>query len=55
MTQNSWVKPPEDWTTLELFNYCVALRMISPDEKFEDWKHDRPDLLKMVKEDIASN
>ena len=46
---------PENWTTTELFEYCQTLHIISSDDKFEDWMYDRPDLLQLVKNDIANN
>lgn len=46
---------PENWTTTELFEYCQTLHIISPDDKFEDWMYDRPDLLQLVKNDIQNN
>lgn len=55
MTELEDVLNPENWTTSELFNYCQVLSIIAPDEEFENWKHNRTDLLRMVKDDIANN
>ena len=46
---------PEDWTTSELFDHLIGSSIIHPDDKFEDWMHDRADMVKMVKEDIENN
>lgn len=45
----------EDWGTIELFTYLTSMSVIHPDEEFEDWKHDRADMVRMVKEDIQNN
>lgn len=43
------------WTTAELFDYAIATSLISPDEVFEDWMHDRPDLYEMVQDELNNN
>lgn len=40
----------ESWAATELFEYLVDNYVISDDESFEDWKHDRTDMLKLCKE-----
>lgn len=45
---------PGDWTTTELFDYCTSNYLISSDDIFEDWMHDRTDLLVIVKNDIEN-
>lgn len=40
------------WTTSELFEYAKDVGLIADDEVFENWMHDRPDLLKMVNNDL---
>lgn len=40
---------PGTWTTIELFSFLITMKVISDDEKFEEWKHDRTDMLAMVK------
>lgn len=42
----------EEWTAAELFEYLRGNFIIDPDENFEDWKHDRTDMIKRVKEDM---
>lgn len=37
----------ESWTADELFNYLQGMCIISEDEEFEDWKHDRTDMIDM--------
>lgn len=44
--------PVEDWTTIELFDYCVDMKLISEDEEFEDWADNRTDLYQMVRDDV---
>ena len=46
---------PENWTTIELFNYCQVLNIISIEDRFKDWMYNRSDLLQLVKDDIANN
>lgn len=43
---------PEEWTTSELFEYCQTMKIISEEDKFEDWMNDRTDMLKFVKDDL---
>ena len=45
---------PGNWTTSELFQYLIAMSVIHPDEEFEDWRHDRPEMLRMVREDMEN-
>ncbi len=45
----------EDWTASELFNYLISMSVIHSDEEFEDWKHDRPEMIRMVREDMEQN
>lgn len=40
--------PIDDWTESELFYYLISTSVISPDEEFEDWKHNRTDMVKMA-------
>ncbi len=51
MTKNKSI-PVEEWLTIELFEYCIILGILSPDEKFEDWMNNRTDLYQMVRDDI---
>lgn len=46
------VKNPDNWTTTELFTYLIIMSIISPDENFEDWKNNRTDIVKMVKQEL---
>jgi hypothetical protein len=43
---------PENWSTVELFNYAVLMGLISPDEEFEDWKNNRTELYEMVQNEF---
>lgn len=43
------------WTTSELFDYAVLMSLISPDEEFEDWKHNRTELYEMVQDELDNN
>lgn len=49
------VLDPENWTTIELFEYCQTLHIISEEDKFEDWMYNRTDLLQLVRNDIENN
>jgi hypothetical protein len=40
------------WTTSELFGYAISMGLIDSDEEFENWKHERSDLVYMVQEDL---
>ena len=40
---------PEDWTTLELFNYLISVNIIKEKDDFHKWKHFRSDMINMVK------
>jgi hypothetical protein len=42
--------PIEEWTASELFHYLQNTHIIAPEEQFEDWKHDRTDMIKMVRD-----
>jgi len=44
----------EEWTTAELFDYAVAMSLIDPEEEFDNWMHDRGDLLEIVSNDIEN-
>lgn len=46
---------PEDWQTCELFDFLQVNHCIHPDEVFEEWMHDRYDMIKMVKKEIEDN
>jgi hypothetical protein len=43
---------PEEWTAIELFEYLQDRMLIDDEEVFDDWMHNRTDMIKMVKEDI---
>ena len=45
----------KDWTADELFQYLIGMSVIAPEEIFSDWMHDRPEMIRMVKEDINNN
>ena len=46
------IQQVEDWTDSELFNALIGLHIIAPDEVFEDWMHDRPLMIDMVRQDM---
>lgn len=41
---------PEEWTSVEMFTFLREMKIISNDEEFEDWKHDRSDMLQMIRD-----
>ena len=46
---------PEDWQTNELFDYLQACNVISKEDTFDMWMHDRTDMLRWVKEEVEGN
>lgn len=44
--------PPEDWDTCELFDYLVEHDLLPEDADFEDYKHDRTDMLASVQQHV---
>jgi hypothetical protein len=42
----------DEWTTSDLFHYLLNNELIPEDAEFEDWKHDRTDMIGMVKENF---
>ncbi len=49
------IQQVEEWTACELFDSLIGTSVISPDEVFEDWMHDRALMIDMVREDIIEN
>jgi hypothetical protein len=38
------------WNASELFHFLQNNHIVSEDDEFEDWMHDRPDMIKMAEE-----
>ena len=38
----------EEWTTTEMFECLQVLYVIDPEDKFEDWKNCRTDMIQML-------
>ncbi|WP_075344116.1 hypothetical protein [Tenacibaculum agarivorans] len=36
-----------EWTTSELFYFLQSIHLIAPDDNFEDWMHDRSDMIQL--------
>jgi len=43
----------EDWTTSEIFDYLILNYLIPEESCFEDWKHDRTDMISILKEHLG--
>lgn len=45
--------PLEDWTLHELFDFCQAHNILSPDEVIEDFFDARTDLIESIREEVG--
>jgi hypothetical protein len=43
---------PEDWTATELFDFLQTNHVISDEDDFEKWMHDRTDMISLVQDYI---
>ena len=45
--------PVEEWTAAELFDYLNERDLLEEDADFENYKHDRTDMIDLVNQHLA--